>query len=252
MIKISAVSSLTHPGHVADENQDAIYCCPSNNYWLLADGIGGTQGGKLASEIAISSLSELLPTTTLRDAASLTQQKLLTHQKQQSLYQDMGTTVVMAQLARHSYNLAWLGDSRIYNYTIKQQSLEQLSRDHSVVQDMLERGEINSEKAANHTHKHIINRFLGMKHSHVEIDSRKFRPIHDGVLLLCSDGVTDYVSEHKIQSIMTSTGELDLCLQKLQQSLLATAARDNFSIIMVAYELSIATKLINWASIFRK
>lgn len=248
MIKISAVSSCSDPGNVASENQDTIYCSPEDKYWLLADGIGGTKGGKLASELAISSMSERLSNESIQEASSRTQQLINARQEQQPEHCEMGTTIAVAKVAKYGFEVAWLGDSRIYNYSKNNQSLQLLSRDHSVVQDRLDRGELTPNQAMNHPERNLINRFLGMKSTANEIEVRQFKPTRNGILFLCSDGVTDYVSEHTIQSILSSTDDLRLCRQKLQQSVLTTEAQDNFSFILISYEISIATKLQNIAS----
>lgn len=242
MIDVTSVFSYTHPGKVREQNQDSLYCDSDEQFWLLADGMGGHPGGEVASQVVITNLSEVLTDTSLKDALQQSQQQIKLLQHQDSNISGMGTTLVAVLRTSRGFRLASIGDSRIYCY---EERLRQLTHDHSWVQQMMNQGLITRHQARKHEKRNLITRFIGMNTDQLEIDYSNYYPYRSGTLMLCSDGVSDYVTDSQLAMIMASTIDNELRAEKLVSCLFDTPAADNVSFILVSYEVSLGLKLLN-------
>lgn len=208
-------SVMTDKGVVRSTNQDnGMATCPDGHscYAVVCDGMGGAQAGDVASEIAVRTISERLAAAWRADMTAESLRNLLTtsitaanicvydRAEEDPLLRGMGTTVVAAAIQRDRMVIAHVGDSRAY---LCADGLRQLTRDHSVVQDMVDAGLLTQAQAAVHPNRNYITRALGVS-ERVEIDTAEF-PFRDGeTLLLCTDGLTNYVAEDAITEILSS------------------------------------------------
>ena len=242
MIEVTSVFSYSHPGKVREQNQDSIYCDASDQFWLLSDGMGGHSGGEIASQAVIQSLSESLSDISLNEALIQSHERVKALQQQETSLMGMGTTLVAVVRSGRGFKLASIGDSRVYCY---EDRLRQLTRDHSFVQQLMDRGLLTSQQARKHEKRNLITRFIGMKTDGLEIDYSNYYPYRSGTLLLCSDGVTDYVTDTQLTVIMDSTEDNEQRAEKLVSCVFDTPAADNVSFILISYGVSLGLKLLN-------
>ncbi len=243
MLEISSVFSYTHPGKVRAANQDTIYCDPEHRFWLLADGMGGHSGGELASQTVINTLKDNLPNTSIEESIRKAQHAVRTLQSSDKELAKMGTTLVLVLATEWGFNLAWIGDSRIYRY---ESSLKQLTHDHSFVQHLIDRGLLSAQRARGHEKRNVITRFIGVDGDMSEADYAQYNPYRRGTLLLCSDGVSDFVTERQISDAMRASENNEKRAEHLVATTFDTEASDNVSFILISYTVSLGLKITNY------
>ncbi|KRL12945.1 Stp1/IreP family PP2C-type Ser/Thr phosphatase [Schleiferilactobacillus perolens] len=188
---------------------------------VVADGMGGHQGGDVASEMAVSHLGHDFSQTDLHSVEDVVKwliydlqrenDKILAVSDHYADLRGMGTTFVAVIVVDNQYIVANIGDSRCYRYA--HGTLEQLTEDHSLVNELLKHGEISPEEAAHHPQKNVITRTLGVS-SDADADVTVFDFGPDEYLLLCSDGLTNMVSDADIQEVLATQSALeDKCAQ---------------------------------------
>lgn len=245
-----AVNGRTDIGQVREENEDSItwYNHPEHPfaYVVVADGMGGYSGGALASRIAVQTLSlqfsQLLTPTFL--ACSPDQQKLMIqaavrngiHKANHSIieakaenpnFAHMGTTVVLVVQWGDQLTVAHVGDSRAYLWSLR--GLVQLTRDHSVVQEMIDSGAMSEEEARTSNVRNHITRALGV-HDDVEPELMTYRIAESALLMLCSDGLTEYFDNPDIQHVLaTHRPALECCYRFIDEAN-HKGGRDNISV----------------------
>lgn len=210
---------------------------------ILADGMGGHQAGDVASQMAVNELGAVWRDNQLEDPEQVAQwlikeiqkenEKIYQKGQSQPEYLGMGTTIVSAAVLDQSFVLANIGDSRAY--LIRNQELEQLTEDHSLVNELVKSGEITREMAANHPRKNVLTRSLGMP-GMVEVDVTNQLWLPNDYLLLCSDGLTNMVSEADILSIIQSGISLDEKVTQLIEQANAAGGADNITVLMIHFE----------------
>ena len=235
----------TDKGVVRENNQDSYTVCELSEGAVLAvvcDGMGGAAEGALASSEAvklireyvaqryIGNMSDLSIRTLLISAIENANKHIFSLSRTDESYEGMGTTAVIALIANSFLYIAHAGDSRAYK--LSGGELVQLTRDHSVVQNMLEKGEITVEEAEGHPSKHIITRALGVD-DFIKADfCQEFFDVNE-VLILCSDGLTNYSTANDILRL-TSDG----CYYKYADRLVNLANQngggDNVTVVCVA------------------
>ncbi|MBQ2847944.1 MAG: Stp1/IreP family PP2C-type Ser/Thr phosphatase [Clostridia bacterium] len=240
------IAARTDKGVVRDNNQDSYTACELEGGAVLAivcDGMGGAAEGALASSEAVRLIKERIAERFLSDMSDLSIKSLLISaienankhiynlSKTDESYEGMGTTAVAVIIANSYVYIAHAGDSRAYK--ISDEKLIQLTRDHSIVQRMIENGEITAEEATDHPSKHIITRALGVDD---EIKTDFCQEMFDDgeILILCSDGLTNYSKPDDILRL-TSDG----CYYKYADRLVNLANQngggDNITVVAVAY-----------------
>jgi len=242
--------SLADMGHRRSQQEDSLgyVNIPSNqkmqtlirgHLYMVADGIGGSKGGEIASRIAVERIIKsyyTLPSSTvqsvLKQAILRANEQILAESKKRNL-PNMGTTVVCAVLCDGMLYVTHLGDSRAY--LLRENKLKRLTIDHSCVQELVEKGELSEEETRHHPQHHQITRALGTSSS-IEPAIKTF-PISPGdQLLLCSDGLHDELSDQTIKKLLTSKADQQtICNNLLLQANLA-GGRDNISLIMTRVE----------------
>lgn len=247
MAKSSAVqlwsASFSHPGWQRSRNEDCLAIDESAGVFILADGMGGHAGGDVASQLACQLLLQGLTQPDAAQPESLQQLVSKAHHhivqrgQQELALHGLGTTLLTLQLQGTQLQLSWLGDSRIYR--IRQGQLSQLSRDHSLVQQLLDRGVLSADEVDAHPQRHLLQQALGQLSGKVPKADVLELPAQTGdVWLLCSDGVSDMLSDRQLQQLLTPPAQMSAAVlahmaNALLDAVLTTAATDNASAILV-------------------
>lgn len=224
---------LTDVGVKREHNEDAYGLSQSASVLVVADGMGGHSSGSVASEFVVKSLMEFFDapdnrpsnsehgdTDTLVTAVQRANDQLIQYVSANSRMRGMGTTVLCLLAGPDGISLAHVGDSRAYR--VRDDELEQMTEDHSLLNDLRKTGKLTSDDVANFAYKNVIVRALGMDQA-LSVDTR-LETAHVGdAYLLCTDGLTGMVSDQKILSIMQTPSVTD---QRLCE-LLVAKANDN-------------------------
>ncbi len=254
------ISEITDTGKVRDHNEDAIGSNPDVGLMVLADGMGGYNAGEVASGIAVQTITELAAegatreerndidphtglmrqTIVLRDAISRANKIIFQTAQSQTHCEGMGTTLVAAMFYDNRVSIAHVGDSRAYR--LRGDHFEQLTMDHSLLQELVDRGFYSEEEAQRSTNRNYVTRALGVEPSG-EIEVQEFEVLPDDVYLLCSDGLPDMVEDEDIHlTIRTFNASLDVVGQQLVQLTNDHGGRDNVSIMLAQIIDSFAAK----------
>ncbi len=234
-------AGVTDTGVLRSVNQDNYYVDAEGRFFIVADGMGGHAGGQEASQIAVNEISNYLDEhwdsdkdsdELLKTAIVRANEGILEDQANNPNRKDMGTTAVMI-LFREQPWCAHVGDSRLYR--LSDGKLSQVTYDHTWVAQALKAGEIKPENAKAHPWRHVLSQCLGRKEQQEpDIDILKVQ--YGDILLLCSDGLTEEISDILIEEIVKS----DLSLEEIGQSLVESAKEaggsDNITVILVRVE----------------
>jgi serine/threonine protein phosphatase PrpC len=233
--------ALSDVGRVRRENQDSSGHFPDRNLFVIADGMGGHQGGKQASEMAVATISEHLAdsdgealaerTERLVEAVRDANRRIVERGARESDLHRMGTTLVALLLQHEEAAVVHVGDSRAYRWRDSQ--LSRLTRDHTLVADLLSANEISEAEASTHPYRHVLTRALGAAED-VKADVNRVDVRPGDVYLLCSDGVSGMLSEPEIEAI--ASGHHDdpeaLCRDLIVAANQA-GGKDNATVIVV-------------------
>ncbi len=237
-------------GRVRPGNEDAIAWDEGLGLALLADGMGGYEGGEIASNLAISTAMETFrqplaphwreaewaknlsePVLKLYAAVSHSNQAVYQAAQQQPEYEGMGTTLLAAYFHGDRVTLAHIGDSRIYLW--RQQVLTQLTIDHTMIQQQIESGEITPEEAPYSNYRGVLTRALGVEPV-VEVDMREIVSQTGDIFLLCSDGCYDMLTHAETTAILTAhQDDLNLLTRQLVHKANENGGYDNISALAV-------------------
>jgi serine/threonine protein phosphatase PrpC len=247
--KLRAVAA-TDTGRVREHNEDAVALDPDIGLFVLADGMGGYNAGEVASGIAVKTIMNLVreayatqdltgsdqdtglsrPGIILRDAIARANKIIHQTSKTQEKCEGMGTTVVAGLFHDDRIIVAHVGDSRMYR--LRGDRFEQITLDHSLLQELVDRGFYTPEEAQRVTNKNYVTRALGVEPT-VEVEIKE-HPVHRGdCLVLCSDGLTDMVEDEDIHlTISTFGANLDTVAKQLVQLANDSGGRDNISVML--------------------
>ena len=224
----------THEGRVRDHNEDSFYAQESQGLWAVADGMGGHEGGEWASAKIVEKLGETdLPSDfdgacdAIEAAIRKANRAILVEARERR--RQMGSTVVSLLVQGERYAVLWVGDSRAY--VLRDGALKQLSRDHTQVQEMVDRGIMRPEEAVGHPMGHILSRAVGVR-DEMEVDRATGEVAPGDVFLLCSDGLHGYVEEADISRLL-ARGSPDQATEELVELTLANGAPDNVTVIAI-------------------
>jgi protein phosphatase len=233
----------TDVGCVRQINEDALLDAPERGLWAVADGMGGHAVGDLASRMVIESLAKAAGPNGLPSVIADARARLLDVNERLRLeaarrqVSRIGSTVVLLAARGGVCAYVWAGDSRIYLF--RQGRLMQLTRDHSHVEELKARGQLTAEEALHHPAQHLITRAVGALDV-LELDENTLT-LNDGdTFLLCSDGLSNEVSEAEMASELES-GNCEAAAQRLLEIALARGARDNISVVVAHAEDLMAT-----------
>ncbi len=263
---------ITDTGKVREHNEDAIGSDVDYGLMVLADGMGGYNAGEVASGIAVQTISELATegadrehrheidpatglmrqTIVLRDAVTRANKIIFQTAQSQTHCEGMGTTLVAAMFYDNKVSMAHVGDSRAYR--LRGSKFEQLTLDHSLLQELVDRGFYSEEEAQRSTNRNYVTRALGVEPT-VEVEVQEFDVLPDDVILLCSDGLPDMVEDEDIHlTISTFNASLDVVGQQLVKLSNEHGGRDNVSVILAQVLDTFAAKrslLFYIAKLFR-
>jgi protein phosphatase len=243
-------AEITDTGKVREHNEDAIGSNADVGLMVLADGMGGYNAGEVASGIAVQTITELTseganreerndldPTTglmrqtiVLRDAVARANKIIFQTAQSQTHCEGMGTTLVAAIFYDDKVSIAHVGDSRAYR--LRNDKFEQLTMDHSLLQELVDRGFYSEEEAQRSTNRNYVTRALGVEPT-VEVEIQEFEVLPEDVYLLCSDGLPDMVEDEDIHlTISTFNASLDVVGKQLVQLTNDHGGRDNVSVML--------------------
>ncbi len=228
--------SETNVGLQRTNNEDCFLSSAPLGLWLVADGMGGHAAGEVASDIAAKTTRHYLQKGhSLADAIQAAHLAILDAAENGIGGQGMGSTIVALHSKKNYFEIAWVGDSRAYLYNCASApKLTQITRDHSYVQFLFESGVISEAEMDNHPEKNIITQCLGsldMERVRVDYLQRGWQP--NDIILLCSDGLTDRVSDVQITAILNSTENLEQAAHSLVEAALAAGGHDNITIQLI-------------------
>ncbi|MDY5584599.1 MAG: Stp1/IreP family PP2C-type Ser/Thr phosphatase [Arcanobacterium sp.] len=241
-LKFAASSDI---GLVRKMNQDSGFA--SENILVLADGMGGAAAGDTASAVAVAHLkkldyqyplAELLPN--LRASLNNAHQDLILRAIENPEMKGMGTTCIALLRSADKIAMVHIGDSRAY--LLRKSRLTQVTHDHTLVQMLVDTGQITAEEAASHPKRNMITRALGDNPEPLELDESIREAVLGDRWLLCSDGLFGVVSEENIAHILNSNPDLEECAQELIGLALAGGAPDNVTVVLADVVDSAAIK----------
>lgn len=235
-------TGLTDPGLLRNVNQDDYYIDPQGRYFIVADGMGGHAGGQEASRIATQSIQDYLnthwdssdPSKTLLEQAFLrANQAILQDQSKHPERSDMGTTAVTVLLRDEQPWCAHIGDSRLYR--LRGAKLQQITEDHTWVARAMRLGDITPDQARIHPWRHILSKCLGREDLR-QIDVQPFDLQPNDRLLLCSDGLTEELSDGLIASHLKGIRACERAALSLVNAAKDKGGRDNITVVIVAFD----------------
>jgi serine/threonine protein phosphatase PrpC len=224
--------SRSHVGRVRKVNEDRVLDRSDRALWAVADGMGGHRGGDIAAEIAIAALRGLADDPAPIDCAAI--QRALERANGEILARGggaggvIGSTIVALHVDRGEAHIFWAGDSRAYEALGG--GWRQITRDHSLVQELVDQGLIDSVQAGRHPQAHVITRALGVD-AGVQIDSVSFAVRQGDILLLCSDGLSRSL-DPDMRGTTHAPGEQDA--DRILAEALERDGSDNISFVLVA------------------
>ncbi len=243
-------AEMTDTGRVRDHNEDAIACNPDIGLMVLADGMGGYNAGEVASGIAVQIVTELASEAAqreelnnvdphsglmrqsiiLRDAVYRSNKIIYQTAQSQTHCEGMGTTIVACMFYDNKVSIAHVGDSRAYR--LRGGQFEQVTLDHSLLQELVDRGFYSQEEAQRSTNRNYVTRALGVEPT-VEVEVSEYDVLPDDIYLLCSDGLPDMVEDDDIHlTISTFDDSLDRVGQQLVDLANDHGGRDNVSVML--------------------
>ena len=233
--------ALTDVGQRRKINQDCVYASVEPvgnlpNLFIVADGMGGHKAGDFASRFAVNAVRESIgasqetnPIKLIRDAIELANRGILQESNEHEEMRGMGTTIVVTTIVdRYAYT-ANVGDSRLY---LLGDTLNQITKDHSLVEEMVRLGEITEAEARNHPDKNIITRAVGAT-PNVDIDFFDYKVEPGGMILMCSDGLSNMVEDEDIRRILRRTISIEEKARVLVETANENGGKDNIAVILV-------------------
>ncbi len=227
--------SSTHHGRVRKHNEDCLLVRPASGLWLVSDGMGGHKAGDFASRTIAENAAWIGTPTSAHDLKVRFMDRLqLAHEDIRARSAAMegatiGATVVALLVFGGHYACIWSGDSRIYR--LRGGELQQMTVDHTEVNELLAAGTITPEQAAAWPRKNVITRAIGVL-DEVSTDENYGMLQHDDTFLLCSDGLTGHVADDEIAAHLSHRGSQETC-DRLVELTLSRGARDNVTVVVV-------------------
>jgi protein phosphatase len=246
-------AAASHQGRVRVANEDAFGICADEGLFVVCDGMGGAAAGEIASRVAVDAMVRSLcgqtkvpdgkdtakPTegkygsgvpALLRAAVADANNLVFSQAARDSRLHGMGTTLVALLTKQKSVWVAHVGDSRCYR--MRDGVLEQLTHDHSLVDEQVKLGQLTREEADRSPLRNVITRAVGSQRS-VNVEIGEFEVVPGDLFLLCSDGLTRELSDARIQSLLKQPDDLDVLCQRLVDSANDAGGRDNVTCVLV-------------------
>lgn len=233
--------SVTDIGRKRKLNQDFVYSSDEavgnlKNVYIVADGMGGHQAGDYASKCTVETMVreirgcfEQSPIRILSKAIRIANDQVRRKAREDESLYGMGTTVVAATVLGKYLQVANVGDSRLY---IINEEVRQITRDHSLVEEMVRMGGLDREAARNHPDKNIITRAIGARDT-IEIDFFHEELRSGDLVLMCSDGLTNMLEDEEISRILKTPGTIEERAERLINAANQNGGRDNIAVILI-------------------
>ena len=233
--------SLTDVGRVRESNQDYVYTSESPvgnlpNLFIVADGMGGHNAGDVASKYTVEQIVSYIekapmtnPVDLIRGAVTKANASLMAQAKSDTSLSGMGTTVVIATIVDDCMYVANVGDSRLY---LLRDELTQITRDHSLVQEMVRMGEMDASEAKSHPDKNIITRAVGAFED-LAIDFFEEHVEPGDVILMCTDGLSNMVDDTDIRQMIQTGRDVVEKVQRLVEAANRGGGKDNITVAVI-------------------
>ena len=239
-------ANLTDRGRRRPTNEDSVRTCEDLSFFMIADGVGGNRSGEIASQSALDALEKFIRHNPpewldgrdeifryLRAAVRYVNQFIIRLSESKPQYSGMATTLVFAYIRDGEMYVANVGDSRVY--LIHDGLIQQITDDHTYVNDLVKMGAITKDEAHLHARKNVITRAIGANANN-EPDCFSV-PLEEGDrVLLCSDGLYDEVDDETMLKVLTASDDMERCAEKLVAMANENGGNDNISVICVDLE----------------
>ena len=246
-------AGMTHVGMKRAHNEDNLALIPEESLYIVADGMGGHASGEVASQMAVETIMNFFRMTTrdedvtwpykeepglrydenrLITAIKFGNQRIYEAALREGRFKGMGTTIVAAFFTKGGAYLGHVGDSRAYR--IRKGTIEQLTSDHSLLNDYIRANRLTKDEIQNFPHKNVIVRALGMKDD-VEVDIARVEPEVGDIFLLCSDGLSSMVDDEHILRIVSRESELERASKSLVDAANDAGGSDNVTVALVRF-----------------
>ncbi len=227
------VVGLSDIGLIRPRNEDSFYINKQAGIFIICDGMGGHKGGDVASNMAIDTIvaetlaHKELNLDLLNEAIRKANYKIWLEGLNNSDLHEMGTTISLASITDMELNICHVGDSRIY--LIRKNQITQLTKDHTLAEKMRERGISETEQKS---YKHVLTRALGINDK-VEIDNLALGLQMGDLILLCSDGLSDMLSDQELLNTIKIKNEIETIGRNLIKKAISKGGRDNITLILI-------------------
>ena len=246
-------AGLTDVGRKRTHNEDNLALLPEESLYIVADGMGGHASGEVASQMAVETITSFFRMTTrdeevtwpfkeeknlrydenrLVAAIKFSNQRIFEAAARDAKFKGMGTTIVTAFFTQGGAYLGHVGDSR--GYRIREGKIEQITDDHSLLNDYIKANKLTPEEIENFPHKNVIVRALGMKET-VQVDVNRLDPKTGDVYLLCSDGLSGMITDDEILGITTKAPSLEVACENLVKGANENGGTDNITVTLVEF-----------------
>jgi protein phosphatase len=247
--------AITDVGKKRKGNEDSLLVNAEQNLFVVADGMGGHAAGEVASRVAVDAINEFVVLTggdeeitwpfgldenisydgnRLKTAIRFANRKVLEATRERTEYEGMATTVAAVLVDGDSANLGHVGDSRVY--LVRGGAIEQLTSDHSWVNEQIQSGVISSDQARSHPLRNVVTRALGGKPD-LQVEMQVHRIAAGDVLLLCSDGLTTMVTDDDIARLIgEAAGDMEKAARALVAAANARGGEDNITVALLRFE----------------
>jgi len=239
--------AISHVGRVRSANEDNLVVRPQFGIWAVADGMGGHENGALASATVATAVERIGAAQSAPDLLAQLEHGVLQANAELRRHiadrggAPMGSTLAVLLVHDRHFACVWSGDSRIY--LLRAGRMIQISRDHTEVQEMVERGLLTPEEAKRSPRRHVITRAIGV-HDMPELDLESGEIENEDAFVLCSDGLTEHVADDEILRAVAAGGAQEAC-EALLALTLQRGARDNVTVIVVRYHRD-ETGAVQW------
>jgi serine/threonine protein phosphatase PrpC len=244
-------AGLSHVGMKRTHNEDSLGILPDYSLYLVADGMGGHASGEVASRMSVETIASFFKMTTRDTEATwpFKEEKNLRYDENRLVagikwsnrriyeaaardpkYKGMGTTIVTAFFTQTGAYLGHVGDSR--GYRIRDRKIEQITEDHSLLNDYIKANKLTPEEIEHFPHKNVIVRALGMKEL-VQVDVNRLDPKIDDIYLLCSDGLSGMISDEDILNIVNDAPDLKVASKNLIDAANEAGGTDNVTVALI-------------------
>ncbi len=241
------IGAKTDIGEVRDRNQDAYFISSSVSHplFIIADGMGGHKAGEIASNMVINVMSTQLKEelkksvlddediqNKIEDSIAIANEKIYKKSLEDEKFSGMGTTVTLAYERDGRIYIGHVGDSRAY--ILRENTFYQLTRDHSLVEELMRNGSISKEEAKNHPQRNIITRAVGTSED-IEVDIIVKKRYKNDILLLCSDGLSNMLSDDEIKEVLLGSPSMNKACEDLVKLSKNKGGFDNITVLAVKF-----------------